>query len=75
VFKMGVLGFLKEHEAHGSESKKPMAELIANADPSDDRALHVQVAFCCFLEPTPSSAPPALGHEHRPLPPLAQRIT
>jgi hypothetical protein len=53
---MGVFGFLKEHEAHGSESKKPMAELIANADPSDDRAFHVQVAFCCFLEPTPGAA-------------------
>jgi hypothetical protein len=52
--KMGVFGFLKEHEAHGSESKKPMAELIANADPSDDRAFHVQVAFCCFLEPRPA---------------------
>ena len=28
-----------------------LRELIANANPSDDRAFHVQVAFCCFLEP------------------------
>jgi hypothetical protein len=27
VFKIAVLGVLKEHEAHGSELKKPMAEL------------------------------------------------
>jgi hypothetical protein len=27
VFKMAVLGVLKEHEAHDSELKKPMAEL------------------------------------------------
>jgi hypothetical protein len=33
-----------------------LRELIANANPSDDRAFHVQVAFCCFLEPTPGSA-------------------
>jgi DNA-binding PadR family transcriptional regulator len=26
-------------------------ELLVNADPSDDRAFHVQVAFCRFLEP------------------------
>ena len=117
---MAVLGVLKEHEAHGYELKKPMAELpagpavlgrrdekrnrkvygitdkgetrlrelLANADPSDDRAFHVQVAFCCFLEPTPGSAfraaagpprpsswPSAAGprtSEHRPLPPLSQ---
>ena len=65
-----------------------LRELLVNADPSDDRAFHVQVAFCCFLEPTPSAAfraaagppdhragqaPPALGHsDHRPLPPLSQ---
>jgi DNA-binding PadR family transcriptional regulator len=28
-----------------------LRELLVNADPSDDRAFHVQVAFCRFLEP------------------------
>jgi hypothetical protein len=28
-----------------------LRELLVNADPSDDRAFHVQVAFCHFLEP------------------------
>jgi DNA-binding PadR family transcriptional regulator len=28
-----------------------LRELLVNANPSDDRAFHVQVAFCRFLEP------------------------
>ena len=28
-----------------------LRELLVNADPSDDRAFHLQVAFCRFLEP------------------------
>jgi DNA-binding PadR family transcriptional regulator len=28
-----------------------LRELLVNADPSDDRVFHVQVAFCRFLEP------------------------
>jgi DNA-binding PadR family transcriptional regulator len=28
-----------------------LRELLVNADPTDDRAFHVQVAFCRFLEP------------------------
>jgi hypothetical protein len=33
-----------------------LRELIADANPSDDRPFHVQVAFCCFLGPTSGSA-------------------
>ena len=28
-----------------------LRELLVNANPSDDRAFHVQVAFCRFLDP------------------------
>jgi hypothetical protein len=28
-----------------------LRELLVNANPTDDRAFHVQVAFCRFLEP------------------------
>jgi hypothetical protein len=51
---MGVFGFLKEHEAHGSESKKPMAELIANAGPSDDRASTCRSRSAASSNPRPA---------------------
>ena len=31
-----------------------LRELLVNADPSDDPAFHVQVAFCRFLDPSPA---------------------
>ncbi len=34
-----------------------LRELLVNADPSDDRAFHVQVAFCRFLEPSRPARP------------------
>ena len=33
-----------------------LRELLVDADSSDDRAFHVQVAFCRFLEPIAGSA-------------------
>jgi DNA-binding PadR family transcriptional regulator len=51
--KPGRRGKKRRRKVYGITDKGEirLRELLVNADPSDDRVFHVQVAFCRFLEP------------------------